>query len=61
MVLQIEITNDVAFLLPIMIAIMFAKWVGDYITHPIYHSLLEIKCIPYLDSEPIVYDNQSHL
>ena len=58
---QIEITNDVAFLLPIMVAIMVAKWVGDYITHPLYHSLLEMKCIPFLDSEPIVYDEQREL
>jgi len=58
---QIEITNDVAFLLPIMVAIMMAKWVGDYITHPLYHSLLELKCIPFLDSEPIVYDDQHNL
>ena len=59
--LQIEITNDVAFLLPIMVAIMVAKWVGDYITHPLYHSLLEMKCIPFLESEPIVYDEQHTL
>jgi chloride channel 7 len=59
--MQIEITNDVAFLLPIMVAILMAKWVGDYITHPLYHSLLELKCIPFLDSEPIVYDDQRNL
>ena len=55
-VIQIEITNDVAFLLPLMLAVMMAKWIGDYITHPLYHSLLELYCIPFLDSEPIVYD-----
>ncbi|ELU08671.1 hypothetical protein CAPTEDRAFT_215079 [Capitella teleta] len=60
-VIMIEITNDVAFLLPIMVAIMVSKWVGDYITHPLYHSLLELKCIPFLDSEPIVYDEQHKL
>ena len=48
-----------AFLLPIMVAILVAKWVGDYITHPLYHSLLELKCIPFLDCEPIVY-NELH-
>jgi len=55
-IVQIEITNDVAFLLPLMLAVMMAKWIGDYITHPLYHSLLELYCIPFLDSEPIVYD-----
>ena len=48
---QIEMTNDVQFLLPIMAAIMVAKWVGDFITHPYYVALLELKCIPYLDGE----------
>jgi len=59
---QIEITNDVAFLLPIIVAIMVAKWVGDYMSHPLYHSQLELKCIPYLDSEePLLYDDESTL
>ena len=52
--LQIEITNDVQFLLPIMAAIMVAKWMGDFVTHPLYHALLELKCIPFLDAEPII-------
>ncbi|KAK2191553.1 hypothetical protein NP493_51g02024 [Ridgeia piscesae] len=60
-VIMIEITNDVAFLLPIMVAVMVAKWVGDYITHPLYHSLLELKCIPFLDMEVIVYDESKQL
>jgi len=49
-----EITNDIQFLLPIMVAIMVAKWVGDFATHPLYHALLELKCIPFLDSEPVI-------
>ena len=52
--LQMEITNDIQFLLPIMVAIMVAKWVGDFSTHSLYHALLELKCIPYLDSEPVI-------
>ena len=36
-------------------AIMVAKLVGDQLTHPIYHALLEVKCIPILDEEPVVY------
>ncbi|XP_078602294.1 chloride channel protein B-like isoform X1 [Branchiostoma floridae x Branchiostoma japonicum] len=53
-VIMIEITNDVQFLLLIMVAIMVAKWVGDFVTHPIYHALLELKCIPFLDAEPVI-------
>ena len=52
-VIMVEITNDIQFLLLIMTTIMFSKWVGDLLTHSIYHSLLELKCIPFLDLEPI--------
>ena len=59
-VIMIEITNDVTMLLPIMTAIMVAKLVGDQLTHPIYHALLEVKCIPILDEEPIVYTSDKN-
>ena len=53
-VIMVEITNDIQFLLLIIVAILFAKWTGDYFTHSIYHSLLEFKCIPFLDAEPVL-------
>ena len=49
-----ELTNDVQVLLPVMVGVMVAKWVGDFFTHPVYHALLELKCIPFLDPEPRV-------
>jgi len=52
-VIMVEITNDIQFLLLIMTTIMFAKWVGDLFTHSIYHSILELKCIPFLDLAPV--------
>ncbi|XP_073241791.1 chloride channel protein D-like [Porites lutea] len=52
-VIMMEITNDVQFLLPIMVAIMVAKWVGDFVTHPLYYALLELNCIPFL-AEPVI-------
>ena len=52
-VIMVEITNDIQFLLLIMTTIMVAKWVGDMMTHSIYHSLLELKCIPFLDATPV--------
>jgi len=47
-VIMVEITNDIQFLLLIIITIMFAKWTGDYFGHSLYHSLLEYKEIPFL-------------
>jgi len=60
-VIMVEITNDIMFLLPIMTSIMVAKWVGDLFTHPMYHTLLEFKCIPFLDAEPTVYEDRGKL
>ena len=51
---QIEITNDVMFLLPIMVAVMVAKVVADTVTHSLYHAQLEVKCVPFLDAEPVI-------
>ncbi|GIY31049.1 chloride channel protein D, partial [Caerostris extrusa] len=61
-VIMVELTNDVQFLLLIMVAIMVSKWVGDYVTHPFYHAQLELKCIPFLDSEPVIlFDGKRNL
>lgn len=51
-VIMVEITNDIHQLLLIMITIMVAKWTGDFLSHPLYHALLEMKCIPFLGHEP---------
>jgi chloride channel 7 len=32
-----------------MIVVMISKAIGDYFTHPLYHSLIEFKCIPFLE------------
>jgi chloride channel 7 len=34
-----------------------SKWVGDFFTHSYYLALMELKCIPYLDAEPVVNCN----
>ena len=53
-VIMVEITNDIHQLLLIMITIMVAKWTGDFLSHPLYHALLEFKCIPFLGHEPML-------
>eukprot|EP00662_Eupelagonemidae_sp_cell21_P004140 gene4140-45739_t len=32
-----------------MFCVMIARMVGDRITHPLYHALLEVRAIPFLD------------
>lgn len=51
-VIVMEMTNEVHFLLPLLIAIMVAKWIADALEHALYHSLLELKNVPFLPSEP---------
>lgn len=44
-------SNDVRMLLPVMVAIMIAKFVADAATHSLYHGLLEVKCVPFLPKD----------
>ncbi|MEE6464043.1 hypothetical protein FKM82_006143 [Ascaphus truei] len=53
-VIMVEITNDVQSILLIMVAVMVGKTVGDYFNHSLFSSLLQLKCIPYLEAEPSV-------
>ena len=47
-----EISNDTHFTLPIMAAIMVAKWVADYTnTQSLYHSIIDAKELPYLPQQ----------
>ncbi|RUS70485.1 hypothetical protein EGW08_021753 [Elysia chlorotica] len=52
--IMMELTNDLKVLLPVMTAVVVAKWVGDYFTHPFFHALLELQCIPFLNQQPNV-------
>lgn len=52
-VIIIEITNDLANLLPIMIVVMTAKIVADFIIHPLFDKQIEMKHIPYLEPNPV--------
>ncbi|CAD5117652.1 DgyrCDS6405 [Dimorphilus gyrociliatus] len=51
-VIMLEITNDVTMLLPIMFAVITARSTGNLLTHSLYHAILELKCIPFLDEDP---------
>ena len=51
-VIVMEMTNEVHFILPILVGIMTAKWTADALEHALYHSLLEFKNVPFLPSDP---------
>eukprot|EP01111_Echinosteliopsis_oligospora_P014756 TRINITY_DN5644_c0_g1_i1.p1 TRINITY_DN5644_c0_g1~~TRINITY_DN5644_c0_g1_i1.p1 ORF type:complete len:765 (-),score=173.89 TRINITY_DN5644_c0_g1_i1:120-2414(-) len=52
-VILIEVTNDIQFLVPIITTVMVSKAVGDYLTYPLYDAQLHQKSIPFLESESI--------
>jgi chloride channel 7 len=39
----LQMSNDVRMLLPVLVAIMVAKWVADAATHSLYHGQLHVK------------------
>ena len=43
-----RICRKFRFLPAIMVTVIFAKWVGDWLTHGLYHELLHVKHIPFL-------------
>eukprot|EP00041_Stephanoeca_diplocostata_P021223 m.489642 g.489642 ORF g.489642 m.489642 type:complete len:885 (-) comp21770_c0_seq1:2817-5471(-) len=56
-VIMVEISNDIHMLLMFMVTIMCAKWIADAATHSLYHSLIELKCMPFLNDAIPSHDN----
>lgn len=52
-VIIIEITDDLANLLPIMLVVMTAKIVADFVIHPLFDQQITMKHIPYLEPNPV--------
>jgi chloride channel 3/4/5 len=51
-VIMFELTGALSYVLPIMIAVMLAKWVGDVFSkRGIYESWIQFKEYPYLDNK----------
>lgn len=51
-VIIVEGTGKVDYLLPIIFTTVCAKWVGDKLNDGIYHTLHVVKGIPFLENEP---------
>eukprot|EP01062_Namystynia_karyoxenos_P054592 TRINITY_DN4502_c0_g1_i1.p1 TRINITY_DN4502_c0_g1~~TRINITY_DN4502_c0_g1_i1.p1 ORF type:complete len:1369 (+),score=417.25 TRINITY_DN4502_c0_g1_i1:90-4109(+) len=49
-VILIEATRDIAFALPLMIAIMSAKFTGDFLSKGIYDEHIEYRKVPFLEA-----------
>jgi len=51
-VIMVEISNDINYLLPIMLALAISKAVGDKFTHSLYDVHMDLASIPYLEADP---------
>jgi chloride channel 7 len=58
-VIMLETTQDMEFLMPIMLTIIIAKWIGDLFNISLYDLHVELKCIPFV--EPLPSGNMYHL
>ncbi|ETO23581.1 channel voltage activated chloride channel [Reticulomyxa filosa] len=47
----LEITNDIYYLMPIMIVVMVSKWIGDRFNSALYDSHVALKNMPYLEAK----------
>ncbi|CAD5124730.1 DgyrCDS13000 [Dimorphilus gyrociliatus] len=55
----VEMSQDIDFVIPVMISIWSAKVVADQLALPLYKFMLNIKSLPYLDAEAeVVIDNE---
>lgn len=50
-IILLEIGGDVAYLFPLMLCSTVAKALADSASHSLYHTLIELKCIPFLPAE----------
>jgi chloride channel 7 len=51
-VILVELTNDINFLLPILITLVFAKSTGDFLAESIYDIHIELSGVPFLEPNP---------
>eukprot|EP01052_Picozoa_sp_SAG31_P015708 SAG31_NODE_1017_length_10360_cov_35.198811_9_plen_225_part_00 len=59
-VIVLETTNDIQYLLPVMLTLIVSKAVGDRFNISLYDMHVEVKCIPFLEHKPPVGMEQLH-
>ena len=54
-VIMMEITNDLSHISCLMVGIIVAKTIADKFCHSLYHAMLEVKCVPFLEVQTQVH------
>merc|ERR1712072_174313 len=49
---MLELTNDIKMLPPIAFAVIVAIWTGNKINHGLYHALIPMAGIPFVNADP---------
>lgn len=52
-IIVLEITGEFSWLPAIGVTVVFAKWTGDYFNHGVYHSLIHLKNLPFLEEASV--------
>lgn len=47
-VIMVELSSELRYLLPLMVAIVSSRAVANYLCEPLYHHILHLDCVPYL-------------
>lgn len=49
-VIMVELSSELHYLLPVMVAIAMSKTVADWLSEPLYHQMLHFDSVPYLSA-----------
>ena len=52
-VIMVELSNELYWLPAMMCSIIIAKWVADYYSHSLYHAIIKMNNMPFLDSQHV--------
>eukprot|EP00808_Paulinella_micropora_P004250 g28650.t1 len=51
-VVLLELTNDIKLIPPIAVATLVSMWIGNMFNNGIYHAMMKIQAIPFLNPQP---------
>lgn len=50
-VIVVELSSELRYLLPIMVAIVCSKAIANWLSEPLYHHILHLDCVPFLSPQ----------
>nr|CCC54284.1 putative chloride channel protein, fragment [Trypanosoma vivax Y486] len=54
-VIMMELTGDLTYITCLMVAVVISRALADRCCHSLYHSLLEVKAVPFLEAQTSVH------